>query len=199
MAIKFNEYQIKLGEALGMTSVDSQNDLNQINEFASRFGVTSVDSQNDLDQLLPNINPVAPPEAAPPPAPAPPLTPSPVVNPGGVPELPVLPTAAASGTSTPSDLSNLLMQQQADLKAQSDAFMAQQQQFALQQQQQYDQIKAQIEAQTRAASAVAPGAVVGSSPKDTGWTPDKKGVSTLESLLLGTQAVTGAMTKMVVA
>jgi len=185
MALTFNEYQIQLGKAIGLKEVNSEKDLKQITAFAKQYGIKTVDSQKDLDQLMPYTKTGS---ASP--------SPSPVVTPAGTSPIPV---EAGLGTSTPSDLSGLLMQQQADLKAQNDAFVRQQQEFALQQQQQYDQIKAQIEAQARAAAAVAPGAVAGNSPAEPGWKENRGGITTLESLLLGTQAVTGAINKMVVA
>jgi hypothetical protein len=210
--------QRQIGRLLGIENLNRQSELDKINKFANAYGVTKLNSQEEVALLTPLVAGwLNPNQSAQPAAQAvenPPPVAQEVRNPDGSTPLPA---EAALGTSTPSDLSNLLMQQQSDLKAQNDAFMAQQQQFslqqqqqydqlkaqqgqfALQQQQQYDQVKAQIEAQARAAAAVAPGAVAGTTPKTPGWTENKGGITTLESLLLGTQAVTGALQKMVVA
>jgi len=56
MAVNFNSYQQQLGKAMGLKSVNSDNDLRQISEFAKKNGINQVNSQKDLDQLLPRLN-----------------------------------------------------------------------------------------------------------------------------------------------
>jgi hypothetical protein len=199
MAITFNAQQIALGKAMGLSNPNSQNDLNQINAFAQANGVNNLNSQNDLNSLLSKVT--TPYETAPGSnqwvnpnnllpnagsyAGAPPVS-------GG---LAGLPGAAANGSSSSMDLNALLMQQQASLAAQNQAFMQQQQQYAQQQAAQQAQMQQQLLAAQNAATP--PGAAT-AGQATSGWTPNTAGRSTLESLLLGTQAVTGAM-QMVVA
>jgi hypothetical protein len=202
MPVTFNEQQLALGRAMGFGVVSSQRDLDQINAFARANGVNNLSSQNDLNALLPRLQ--TPYETSP--------GSNQWVNPndltanrgtyagaatsttgGGLPQV------AADGSSSASDLSSLLMQQQASLKAQNDAFMQSQQAFAQQQAAQQAQMQQQLLLARNSANAATPGSVAGATGQaTTGWNSNTAGRSSLESLLLGTQAVTGAM-QMVVA
>lgn len=195
MALTFNAQQIALGKALGFKDVSSQSDLDQINAFAKAHGVSNINSANDLNALLPKISTAAPTQVAPNEwrnpndlrANAPTTTGTGIIQPSGG-----LPRTAANGSASSMDLNQLLMQQQASLQAQNQAFAMAQQQFGQQQAAQQAQMQQQLLA---AQNAAAP---PGAAPSASGWKPNDSGRTQLESLLLGTQAVTGAM-QMVVA
>jgi hypothetical protein len=191
MAVTFTEQELALGKAMGLSNVSSQSDLNQIKAFAAANGVKNLNSANDLNALLPKVQ--APKETSP--GSNVWTNPNDLVKGGSYAGAPIvtplapgtLPKAAADGTSSAFDFQALLMQQQASLAAQNQAFQLAQQQFAQQQALQQAEMTKQLQAAQLAAAPPTAAA------QTSGWKPASGAKSTLESLLLGTEAVTGAV------
>lgn len=191
MAIVINEYQKELGKLLGLKEVNSENDLRQINEFASYHQVNNVNSARDVKLLSPLVGDWLSKKNAPPPAPG------------------ALPNAAAQGQAGPDAMKDLLMQQSSGVQQQETYFDQLLKQQQLEQQQQTDQIAAmqkQYEAQQAAQQAEfakqqeawnqellkQQEAKLASQGK-AGWKPNTAGVQDLEKLLMGSSAKTDAM------
>lgn len=200
MAFTVNKYQKEIGSLLGLKSVNSQNDLDQISKFSKAYGVNNVNSSRDVQQLTPQVAGWLSKSQAPA---------------GGA-----LPTAAAQGDAGPAAMQDLLMQQSSAVTQQETYFDQLLKQQQLEQQQQGEQLatiqkqyqdqqaaqqlefakqqetwnqellkqqQAQAAAKTNTTNAATPGAVAG-------WTPNASGIQTLEQLLMGSTAKTNAMT-----
>jgi hypothetical protein len=195
MAVTLTDLQIQLGKAMGLSNPNSQSDLNQINAFAAANGVKNLNSQNDLNALLPKVQ--TPKETAP--GSNVWVNPNDLVKGGSYAGAPTptapaaLPAAAANGSTPAFDFQALLMQQQASLAAQSQAFQLAQQQFAQQQSLQQQQMMQQLQ---EAAVSATP---TGTPAPVSGWKPAKGAAAALDALFLGSSATTDAMSKLVVA